>query len=189
VLLAKGLSVKRAWLPGIPIVLLAAGYLCYWQHSSGGLFESVALFNSSFAFNGLFYSVMRPFLNSSAAAHLASSVFFACCLVWIFLLKRSMLEKVFLSFFCFALLSPVVHPWYLTWLAALLVLRWSVPVFTLLGFSNLSNLVVYWHRATGNWENRSWLMGLEYLPFLCLLLWELSRGRFSPAPSGAVSER
>ncbi|HCC55120.1 MAG TPA: hypothetical protein DEQ20_09420 [Desulfobulbaceae bacterium] len=189
VLFERGLRLKRAWLPGIPIVLLAAGYLCYWQHSSGGLFESVVLFNSSFSFNGLFYSVMRPLLKSSAAAHMASTVLFACCLVWIFLLKRSILEKVFLTFFCFALFSPVVHPWYLTWLAALLVLRWSVSVFTLLGFSNLSNLVVYWYRATGNWENRSWLMALEYLPFLCLLFWELTRERFSPVPPGDVKER
>jgi hypothetical protein len=99
------------------------------------------------------------------------------------------LEKIFLTFFCFTLLSPVVHPWYLTWLAALLVLRWSAPVFLLLGLSNLSNLVVYWHRQTGVWETKTWLLGLEYLPFLLLLAWEFSRGSFSFAQTSAETER
>jgi hypothetical protein len=128
-------------------------------------------------------------LNSNGAAHLASAAVFACCLALIFFMKRSVLEKTFLTFFCFALLSPVVHPWYLSWLAALLVLRWSASVFLLLGLSNLSNLVVYWHRQTGVWENKTWLLGLEYLPFLFLLAWELSRGSFSFVQTSAGTER
>lgn len=178
-----------AWLPGIPLFILAAGYLFYWNQSSGGMFESLAVFNSSFAFNGLFFSVMGGILNSNGAAHIASAAAFAACLVLIFFMKRSELEKVFLTFFCFALLSPVVHPWYLSWLAALLVLRWSASVFLLLGLSDLSNLVVYWHRQSGVWQNKTWLLELEYLPFLFLLAWELSRGSFSFARTSAGTER
>jgi alpha-1,6-mannosyltransferase len=166
-------------LPGIVVFIVAGGYLLYWGRSSGGTFESLAIFNSTFAFNGLFYSVLREILPSAATTHLSCAVLFATCLAGIFFMKRSVPEKVFLTFFCFALLSPVVHPWYLTWLAALLVLRWSVAVFTLLGLSNISNLVVYWHRQTGIWENKPWLLSLEYLPFLILLVWELVQGRFS----------
>jgi hypothetical protein len=161
------------------------GYLFYWNNSSGGLFESLTVFNSTFAFNGLFFSVARTILNSNGAAHLAGAAVFACCLVRIFFMKRSVLEKTFLTFFCFTLLSPVVHPWYLTWLAALLVLRWSASVFLLLGLSNLSNFVVYRHRQTGVWETETWLLGLEYLPFLLLLAWEFWRGSFSFAQTSS----
>lgn len=153
-LLAKGLKGRRfawAWLPGVPILMLFGGYLMYWHQSSGGLFESMMVFNSTFCFNNVFFSMMWKILGSNAAAHLASASVFACCLGLIFFMKRSLLEKVFLTYLSFTLLSPVVHPWYLTWLAALLVLRWSAAVFTLLGLSNLSNLVVYWHRQTGVW--------------------------------------
>jgi hypothetical protein len=187
-LFRKGLKFEWAWLPGIPLFLLVAGYLFYWGNSSGGLLESLTVFNSTFAFNGMFFSVVRTILDSSGAAHLASAAVFACCLALIFFMKRPVLEKTFLTFFCFALLSPVVHPWYLTWLAALLVLRWSVSVFLLLGLSNLSNLVVYGHRHIGVWETKTWLLGLEYLPFLCLLAWELSRGSFSFAQTSAGTE-
>jgi hypothetical protein len=191
-LLAKGLKIRRfawAWLPGIPILMLFAGYLVYWHQSSGGLFESMVVFNSTFCFNNAFFILMWRMLGSNAAAHLASATVFACCLGLIFFMKRSMLEKVFLTYLCFTLLSPVVHPWYLTWLAALLVLRWSVSVFTLLGLSNLSNFVVYWHRQTGVWEDKMWILGLEYLPFLVLLAWELSKGSFSIAQTSARTER
>jgi hypothetical protein len=188
-LFRKGSKLEWAWLPGIPLFILVVGYLLYWNKSSEGLFESLTVFNSTFAFNGLFFSVVRTMLNSNGAAHLASAAVFACCLALIFFMKRSVLEKTFLTFFCFALLSPVVHPWYLSWLAALLVLRWSASVFLLLGLSNLSNLVVYWHRQTGVWENKTWLLGLEYLPFLFLLAWEFSRGSFSFAQTSVGTER
>jgi hypothetical protein len=188
-LFRKGLKFEWAWLPGIPLLILAVGYLFYWNRASGGLFESLTVFNSTFAFNGLFFSIALGLLNSNGAAHLASAAVFACCLALIFFMKRSVLEKIFLTFFCFTLLSPVVHPWYLTWLAALLVLRWSASVFLLLGLSNLSNLVVYWYRQNGVWENKTWLLGLEYLPFLLLLAWEFSRGSFSFAQTSAGTER
>jgi len=187
VLFERGLGQRRAWLAGIPVALLVAGYASYWRGSAGGLLESLATFNGTFAFNGLVYSLALALLRSSASAHLACAALFAGALLWIVFLRRTTLEKVFLTFLGFALLSPVVHPWYLSWLAALLVLRWSLAVFVLLGFSNLSNLVVYWHRATGDWASRPWLLALEYLPFLCLLGWELARGRFSPAPSGTTT--
>jgi hypothetical protein len=188
-LFRKGPKFEWAWLPGIPIFILVVGYLFYWNKSSEGLFESLTVFNSTFAFNGLFFSVARGLLISNGAAHLASAAVFACCLALIFFMKRPVVEKTFLTFFCFALLSPVVHPWYLSWLAALLVLRWSASVFLLLGLSNLSNLVVYWHRQTGVWENKTWLLGLEYLPFLFLLAWEFSRGSFSFAQTSSGTER
>ncbi len=185
----KGRKFEWAWIPGIPLLILIVGYLFYWNPSSGGILESLSVFSSTFSFNGLLYSLIWRILGSNAAAHLASAAMFACCLVFIFFMRRSILEKVFLSFFFFALFSPVIHPWYLTWLAALLVLRWSASVFILLGLSNLSNLVVYRHRQTGVWEETVWLMVLEYLPFLFVLAWEFALGRFSFEQTSTTVER
>lgn len=57
-LFRKSKKLEWAWLPGIPLLILAAGYLFYQDRSSGGMFESLAIFNSTFAFNGLFFSAM-----------------------------------------------------------------------------------------------------------------------------------
>jgi hypothetical protein len=104
-------------------------------------------------------------------------VLFVLWLVILFFLNKSFLEKTFLTFAGFVILSPVVHPWYLTWLAALLVVRWSLAVFIFLGLSNLSNIVVYRYHTTGVWRDDPLLMILEYAPFFILLLWEMSGGK------------
>ena len=72
-----------------------------------------------------------------------------------------------------------MHPWYLTWLAALLITRWSLAVFVWLGLSNLSNIVVFRYRSVGVWENDPLILLLEYLPVVVLLGWEIRRGRFN----------
>jgi hypothetical protein len=179
-LFRKGLKFEWTWLPGV----FSTGVTLLEDYSNP-LRSSILHFPST----ACFFNVAQSILHSKAATHLASATVFACFLGLIFLMNRSVLEKTFLTFLCFALFSPVVHPWYLTWLAALLVLRWSASVFLLLGLSNLSNLVVYWHRQTGVWEMKTWLLRLEYLPFLLLLAWELSRGSFSFIQTSAVTER
>jgi hypothetical protein len=83
---------------------------------------------------------------------------------------------VFWGSVCFFLLSPVVHPWYLTWLAALLVIRWSTTVFVFLGLSNLANIVVYQYRASGQWVDQPYILLLEYVPVFVLLVLEMYRG-------------
>jgi hypothetical protein len=76
---------------------------------------------------------------------------------------------VFWGFTGFLLLSPVVHPWYLTWLAALIALRWSPGVFVFLGMSGLANVIVYQYRAFGEWTDSPLLLLVEYLPvYVCL---------------------
>jgi len=73
------------------------------------------------------------------------------------------------------LLSPVVHPWYLTWLAALLVVRWSTAVYLFLGLSAITNVVVYQYRAYGQWNDQPLLLIIEYVPVAILLVREIVR--------------
>jgi hypothetical protein len=94
---------------------------------------------------------------------------------------------VFWGFVGFMLLSPVVHPWYLTWLAALLALRWSPAVFVFLGMSALANVVVYQYRADGEWIDRPFLLLIEYLPVFVLLVREILRGEVLPASGRAAA--
>jgi len=105
----------------------------------------------------------------------------ALTLLWIagvVLMDRPAVEKTFLIFLGMIFFAPVVHPWYLTWIAALLALRWSTAVFVLLGLSNISNLVVYQYRLTVVWQESLPLLLLEYVPFYSLLAWEIIKGEF-----------
>ena len=166
---------NTAWLPLIPIALLGIGYVAYYE-PSGGLVNSLITFNAHWEFNAPIFSILLMVFRDNGPAHLASALLFLAWLGWLFLADKPIGEKVFLAFLGFIILGPLVHPWYLGWLAALLAVRWSTAVFVLLGLSNLSNIVVYRYRTGGTWVDDPVLMLLEYVPFFALIIWELMRG-------------
>jgi alpha-1,6-mannosyltransferase len=169
---------KRLILPSIPVLMLLVGCWFYYE-PSGGLFESFTIFNSVWEFNGSIFHVVYLISGTNELAHLVCSILFFCWLGWVFVVDRSFIEKIFLVFLGFVVLAPVVQPWYLTWLAALIVLRWSLAVFMLLGLSVLSNIVVFQYHLTEVWRDRPMVLLLEYLPFYAILVWEVVHGRFS----------
>ena len=73
------------------------------------------------------------------------------------------------------LFGPVVHPWYLLWLALLLAVRWSRAVFLLLGLSAVSNVVVLRYAGGEPWRDDPLLLAVQYLPFFALLAAEMVR--------------
>jgi hypothetical protein len=176
-LLRMGSGLKRFLIPAIPVMLLALGYWLY-SEPTGGLFESLAVFSAKWEFNGSVSGILYLFFDSHVDAHVICAVLFLIWLGCVFFLDRTLVEKIFLAFLGFIVLTPVVQPWYLAWLAAIIVLRWSVAVFVLLGLSTLSNFVVYDYRQTGVWQDQVPLLLIEYLPFYALLIWEVVRGKF-----------
>ena len=178
---------RRIVLPLIPLVVFAAGCWFYYE-PTGGLTESFAVFSSTWDFNGSLFRLLWLALGSNELAHLFTGALFAALVIVLALADRPIIDKVFLGFLGMMLLSPVVHPWYLTWLAALIVVRWSPAAFVLLGLSNLSNITVYHYRLTGEWAQEPWLLVVEYLPVFILIGREIVRGDFTASgtiPAGA----
>jgi alpha-1,6-mannosyltransferase len=169
---------RAAWLVFIPISLMGIGYAIYYDRS-GGLIDSLITFNVHWEFNAPIFSILLMIFPTNALAHLASGVLFLGWLAWLNFAEKPIGERVFLAFLGFIILGPLVHPWYLGWLAALLAVRWSTAVFVLLGLSNLSNIVVYRYRTGGAWVDDPVLMLLEYVPFFVLFILELQRGERS----------
>jgi alpha-1,6-mannosyltransferase len=171
---------RRFLIPAIPVLMVLGGALAYYE-PSWGVVESLRTFGSRWEFNGSIFSITYFLTGSNEAAHIVSGILIALyigALAWI---DRPLLEKVFWGFVGFMLLSPVVHPWYLTWLAALLALRWSPGVFVLLGMSALANVVVYQYRSYGAWIDQPVILVCEYLPVFVLLVREILRGEVLPS--------
>jgi alpha-1,6-mannosyltransferase len=181
-------GIRGVWIALIPVGMLAIGCWLYLE-PTGGLTESFLIFNSTWRFNGSVFEILYMVLNSNVDAHLASGVLFFLWLGFVFFVDRPFPEKIFLVFLGYIVISPVVHPWYLTWLAALLVIRWSLAVFVLLGLSTVSNIVVYQYQVSGVWQHQSMLLLVEYLPFYLLLAWEVVRGKFGVAGAEISLER
>ncbi len=174
-LLRLGKGIRGLLLPAVVGLVVAAGYAVFVD-ASGGFVESLRTFGSRWEFNGGVFSVVYFLTGSNEIAHVASAVEIVLWIGFLSLLRRPLLEKVFWGFAGFILLSPVVHPWYLTWIAALLVLRWSLSIFVFLGLSAIANVVVYQYRAYGQWSDQPLLLLLEYVPVFILLVAEIRRG-------------
>lgn len=173
-------SMKANAIIVLPLFIFGVGCLAYFE-PTGGLVESFIVYTSQFEFNGSVFSLINGLIDENVTSHVVCAGLFVTWLLILMFLKHTLLEKIFLAFVGFIVFSPVVHPWYLSWLAAILVVRWSPAVFSLLILSNLSNVVVYQYKATGVWLDSPLLMMLEYLPFYSLLIWESFR---RPAHSG-----
>jgi hypothetical protein len=173
----------------LPLLIFGVGCWAYFE-PTGGLVESLGVFNSQFEFNGSAFSLVNFILDDNTTAHSICGILFSVWILVVVFLDRPLIEKTFLAFLGFVICSPVVHPWYLSWLAALIVIRWSPAIFALLILSNLSNVVVYQYKLAGIWLDRPLLMILEYVPFFGLLVWEFCRSSRKVrlrAPHGGLS--
>jgi alpha-1,6-mannosyltransferase len=174
-LLRMDKGVRRFVFPAVPVLLVVCGYLLYYEPTLGSV-ESLKTFGVHWEFNGSIFSLIYFLTGSNETAHRAMAVMMVCWLGVLAFIDRPLTEKIFWGFVGFILLSPVVHPWYLTWLAALLVIRWSIAVFVFLGLSNIANIVVYQYRAFGEWNDQPLLLLIEYVPVFLLLAREIVRG-------------
>jgi alpha-1,6-mannosyltransferase len=167
-------GIRRLRVLILPIVITALGYLLYYEPTQG-VFDSLKTLGSRWEFNGSLFSVFYFLSGSNETAHMISGALIVLYLCFLIFLDRPLLEKAFWALTGVVLLSPVVHPWYLTWLAALLALRWSPAVFVLLGLSFLPNIIVYQYRSYGQWNDQPLLLLIEYVPVFLLLAREIAQ--------------
>ena len=164
----------RALLAGLPLAILGGGYLLFLE-PTWGIADSLMTFGSRWEFNGGIFYLLHGMIGVNETTHLVCGIAIMGWIAFLTLRDLPLVEKVFWGFTGFLLLSPVVHPWYLTWLAALLALRWSPAVCAFLGLSCVANLVVYQYRAFGLWTDQPLLLLIEYVPVGILLVREILR--------------
>ncbi|MGE5432163.1 MAG: hypothetical protein ACM3QX_13865 [Syntrophomonadaceae bacterium] len=161
------------------IIVLLFFALTYIPYATGGVFpfEALMTFTANWTFNGSAFSVFFDIIGDNQKARMVSAVLFIIAGVYIFIKRQGIMEKIYMIFFAFFLLSPTVHPWYLTWLAVLLPLsfRWSGVLFVAL--VSLANYVVIDYKLNGVWQMPVFILLAEYMPVYIMLLWETLRGR------------
>jgi hypothetical protein len=155
---------------------LGAGlfYAAYAQPGTASLFGSLPVFARTWESNGSAYTLFASFV-SPEQARLVSATIIAATIAWL-LHKRTEPSSAMLTVTLVTLLcSPVVHPWYLLWLIALLAvnaglnsmaerasLAWSITV--VLAYTALGS-----YRAGADWKVADWAWWLQYVPVYALL--------------------
>ena len=101
--------------------------------------------------------------------------------VWTWRRRCDAAQATFWMLGAFLVLTPTLHPWYLTWLVPFLALRRSLAWTLLIAAAP----VLYWPltewHARGEWIEPVWLWPAVALPFLSLLAFELRAEHRAPA--------
>ncbi len=160
----------------IPLIICVLFYLPYTL--TGSPFQSLVTFTENWTFNGVVFNILNSFINDNQIARSISAVLLIITyLPLIITKKRDFLTKIYISVFLLFIFSPVVHPWYVVWLAVLLpvIPRWSGILY--ISLISLTAFTVMHYQLTGVWKDYTIVQIFEYVPVIALFLWELF---FSP---------
>jgi hypothetical protein len=158
---------SRALTVLVPTVIFGVQFLPYIASSRP--FEALSTFARHWTFNGVFFEALNSLLADNQQSRMVCAAVLAVVLLFIYLSRKDFFVRAYLAVLFLLLLSPVVHPWYVTWLAALLpiVPRWSGLSYV--STVSLTSFTVLTYTLTGSWEQYPIVLVAEYLPVLILL--------------------
>jgi alpha-1,6-mannosyltransferase len=155
----------------IPLCVFAVHFIPYIADRY--LFEALLTFTKHWTFNGAIFTVVMMMFNDNQTARIICALLLIASLCLLYLSRKGLFDTFFYAVLLLLLFSPVVHPWYVVWLAALIPFtqRWSGIIFTavvsLTGFTFISFQLV------GVWREYPIVILIEYLPVIGLLFYEL----------------
>lgn len=167
-----GARLRAVFLPLAPFVLQFLPYI-----SGPNPFESLFVYTRDWTFNGVVFEAVNAILQHNQQSRIVCALVLLAGVLAISISRRELPVKVYYAVLFLLLLSPVVHPWYVVWLAALLPLvpRWSGILFA--ATVSLTVLTVIEYQVSGVWRQEWWVMGVEYLPVIGMMGGEILRKR------------
>jgi len=163
----------------IPALVCLALYVPFMF--SGTPFQALMKFTENWTFNGVVFDILDSFIHDNQRSRLACAALLFVFYLPVILSRKDFLTKVYLSVFMLFIFSPVVHPWYLSWLAIILPLipRWSG--ITYVGLVSLTAFTILNYQLTGVWKEYPAAVLAEYIPVLALFAYEFVRSERHPA--------
>jgi hypothetical protein len=159
----------------VPLATLALQFVPYFV--SVNPFESLSTYAKNWTFNGFIFNILDSFIQNNQRSRLICSALLGMLVLILSLSKKPLFDKLYYAVLLLLLFSPVVHPWYVGWLAALLPIarRWSglvyVSTLSLTCFTYIS------FQLHGVWKEEPMMWLLEYLPVAVLMIMELANVR------------
>ncbi len=163
-------AVNRIKAAVIPLLIFGLFYVPYLF--TGSPFSALLTFTENWTFNGVVFHLLDAFINDNQRARAVCAVLLLITYVPMVISRKDVLTKIYLSVILLFIFSPIVHPWYIGWLAVLLPLvpRWSGIAYV--GLSSLTAFTILNYQLTGVWHDYTLVLLSEYGPVLGLLLWE-----------------
>ncbi len=159
----------------IPALLCVTMYLPYVF--TGSPFQALIKFTENWTFNGVVFHILDSFIHDNQRTRLICAILLFVFYLPVILSKKDLLEKIYLSVFLLFIFSPVVHPWYLSWLAVMLPFIPRPSGIFYVGLVSLTIFTVLNYQLSGNWKEYTPVLVFEYVPVIILFLRELITGK------------
>ncbi len=155
----------------IPLVVCLIIYLPF--AFSVNVFEALINYTANWTFNGFAFEILNSFLSDNQKARLICGILFLLVYIPIIFSHKNFLSKIYLTVFLLFIFSPIVHPWYVIWLAVLLpfIPQWSGILYTTL--ISLTVFTILNYQLYGQWKSYTLVLVFEYVPVLILFFYEL----------------
>ncbi len=178
----------RGWRERLAVLLVPAltvGVQFVPYLDDPGLFDGLFRFAQSWRFNGSVFNVLRYFLRDTPLTRALCGLLLALALALLAwrsgrgatraaatgapTLASSSVYAVLLLILC----APVVHPWYVGWLAVLLPMAPCASGLALVGTVSLTSLTFVTYQLEGLWVDYTLVRLVEYVPVFVLLAREV----------------
>ncbi|MCX7875503.1 MAG: glycosyltransferase family 39 protein [Melioribacteraceae bacterium] len=140
---------------------------------SSNPFEAFIIYSKNWMYNGFIFTSINSLLKNNQLSRLATWGLLFIFLIPIYFRKIDLLKKIYFSLLLMIIFSPVIHPWYLSWLLILLpfVRNWSGIY--LVSSVSLTSLTIFIYKTTGVWKDFYLIQMIEFIPVLALIIYEL----------------
>jgi len=167
---------RLGWKGTVLAVVLVLAFTLPFVDAGFGLVRTLVLFGREMSYNTSWQALIAP-LVGEAAVRVIGLAALAVVGYLVVIRDRNPVRSGFFLTAAFLLVSPTIHPWYLTWLVPFLVFRWRM-------WAAIWSCTVGWAYIAYSIEADSgqfrlpylWLVA-EYLPVYLAFGWWAIRGR------------
>ncbi len=157
----------------IPLIAFGFQFLPYIFSSNP--FEAFFVYAKNWTFNGIVFNIIDSFIQNNQTARIICGIFLVICFLPLVFNRLDLLQKYYYSVLLLMIFSPVVHPWYIAWLAVLLPVfpKWSGIFYV--GLSSLTVFTLLSYQLNNLWKEYPIVMMLEYIPVISIFIYELRK--------------
>ena len=138
-------------------------------------FEAFFIFTKNWYFNGFVFNIFNTIFSNNQTSRLICGILLVISLVPLYYSKKALIEKIYFALMLLMIFSPVVHPWYIAWIAILLPIAKMKSGVYFIAASSLTAFTILNYQLYEIWKDYWLVMIIEYVPLLFLFFSEMTK--------------
>jgi hypothetical protein len=138
-------------------------------------FEAFFIFTRNWYFNGFVFNIFNALFNNNQTSRLICGILLVISLIPLYFSKKELIEKIYFALMLLMIFSPVVHPWYIAWIAILLPIAKMRSGIYFIAACSLTAFTILNYQLYGIWKDYWLVLIIEYVPLLFLFFSEITK--------------